>query len=150
MKTIKNTLILVLAGVALVSCKQKDATASRDTAEKLTAAYEEAQAVGVDEVMKLVYKADQIPEKMQALMRESMAGTGDLKIKSITTEPFEDANFDASVEAMKKMGMMMPVKPTHYMKVVYEPEGELSGATESLPIAKVDGSFYLIAPITAK
>jgi hypothetical protein len=155
MNAIKIALSALIVGAVVCSCKKKEAdtpaksAAKLDTLEKFTAEYKKCHAKGVDEVMKLVYKNDQMPEKVMKIMKESMASDAGLKVKSITTEKYDDSNDAMMTAAMAKQGMKMPVKPTNTLKVVYEQKEGVEGSTE-MPIAKVDGSFYLITPVKAQ
>jgi hypothetical protein len=146
MNAIKTALATLLVGTVLCSCKKSEA--KLDTPEKFVAEYKACHAKGINDIMGLFYKKDQIPENMLKLMEESEKAFIGLKIKSVTTEPFDATDYDKGVEAMKGMNMKMPVKPTHNIKIVYENK---AGAAEStMPIAKIDGSFYLISPLKAQ
>ena len=152
MNAIKIALSALIVSAVVCSCSKKDAKAAAklDTVEKFKAEYKKCHAKGVDEVVKLMYKNDQIPEDMMKIMKESMASDAGLKIKSITTEKFDDPDYEKGVAAIKKRNMTMPVKPTHNLKITYEPKGKMTAASASMPIAKVDGSFYLISPLKAQ
>ena len=147
MKALRIVLATLTISIFATSCKKE---AKRDTTEKFISEFKAAQAKGIDEVMKLVYKKDQIPEKFLKIAKESLKSDDSLKVKSITTKKFDDKDYDKNVEMLKKAKMKLPVKPTHNLVIEYEPTDKVTDAKSEYTIAKVEGQFYIIAPIKAE
>jgi len=148
MKTIKMTLSAL--AVALLACSCGRDSDARDTPEKLIAEYRKCHEAGGKGIVALVYKSDQIPEKYREILRASIKEDADHEIREITVESYDNSNEAMMIEVLKKQGLKMPATPTNTLRIAFEDKGPVKNRVTEVPIALIDGSYYLLAPIKAE
>ena len=150
MNAIKTTMTLLVAVLACVSCAKNEKQDEKETntgnaSEQFIESYKQAATVGTDEVMKLVYRGDQLPEMVDKDFRAMIESDISKKLVSVEIVPFDQPDYDQQAKVFKGMGLMMPTKPTNMLKLTHEEENGTSST--SIPMGKMDGKYYLFTLI---
>ncbi|OVE77866.1 hypothetical protein BVX99_01430 [bacterium F16] len=149
MKTLQVLMIGFVASMAICNCGWS-AEKKIKTVEAFKAEFKKCHAKGPDAVLALFYKHDKIPSFMVDMMKQQLKADAVLKIKEIKVIDYVDSNPAQNAKMMKKYNMMMPTKPTNTLEITFKPQGDLLSSSGTYDIGKIDGSYYIITPISAK